>query len=181
VNQKPRITPVEHATPLLDEVQAALGATPNMTRAMAASTVLEGWLRFNGALRKGAVGAADGERIALAVAEANKCAYCLSAHGYLAAHVAKLDGAEIERARDFASAEARAAAVLAFAAAVLNTRGGVSDADVERARDAGVGDAELAEIVGHVALNVLTNYFNKAFAVDIDFPRVEPRRLRAAA
>lgn len=51
----PRIAPVEHSTPLLDEVHAALGATPNMTRAMATSAVLEGWLRFNGALRKGAV------------------------------------------------------------------------------------------------------------------------------
>jgi hypothetical protein len=108
MNQTPRITPVEHATPLLDEVQAALGATPNMTRAMAPSAVLEGWLRFNGALRKGAVGAADGEGAQLP---------------RLARGQARPRGDG--RARDFASADPRPAAVLAFAKAVLNTRGGV--------------------------------------------------------
>jgi hypothetical protein len=30
----------------------------------------------------------------------------------------------------------------------------------------------LAETIGHVALNVLTNYFNKAADVEIDFPAV---------
>jgi hypothetical protein len=24
-------------------------------------------------------------------------------------------------------------------------------------------------------INILTNYFNRAFAVEVDFPRVEPR------
>jgi hypothetical protein len=34
----------------------------------------------------------------------------------------------------------------------------------------GVTDAEIAEIVGHVALNVLTNYFNVLADVEIDWP-----------
>ena len=33
----------------------------------------------------------------------------------------------------------------------------------------------------HVALNVLTNYFNKAFHVEVDFPVVEPQQYAAAA
>jgi hypothetical protein len=33
-------------------------------------------------------------------------------------------------------------------------------------------NAETAETIGHVALNVLTNYFNKAADVAIDFPVV---------
>ena len=36
-------------------------------------------------------------------------------------------------------------------------------------------------LVGHVALNVLTNYFNKAFDVEVDFPVVEPQQYAAAA
>lgn len=39
-------------------------------------------------------------------------------------------------------------------------------------RDAGGTDEEIAETIGHVALNVLTNYFNKAAGVEIDFPVV---------
>jgi hypothetical protein len=42
------------------------------------------------------------------------------------------------------------------------------------ARDAGLSDAALADIVGHVALNTLTNMFNNAFDTDLDSPRVEP-------
>src|SRR5918996_4174089 len=92
----PEIEPVNYdaadgeARELLDQVQALLGATPNMTTTMARSTVLAGWLGLGGALRKGAIGGADAERIALGVAEANECSYCLSAHAYLAANVARL-------------------------------------------------------------------------------------------
>ena len=178
----PRVTPVDPATAqgsakeLLAAVKASLGATPNMTTTMARSAVLEGYLGLNGALRKGAIGAADGERIALAVAEANGCSYCLSAHTYLGTNVARLDAAEIERARGFASEEPRSAAILAFAEAVLRTTGGISDADVQAARDAGLDDAALGDIVGHVAVNVLTNLFNRTFAVAVDFPVVEPRQ-----
>ena len=176
----PRIAPLDHTTAqgrakdLLDAVQAALGATPNMTRTMARSAVLDGWLSLNGALRRGSIGVADGERIALAVADANECTYCLSAHAYLGANVAKLDADEIELARRFTSSDPKAAALLAFAEVVLRTKGGVRDADIAAAREAGLSDAELGDVVGHVAVNVLTNYFNRAFEVEVDFPVVEP-------
>lgn len=180
-----RIVPLDHATAqghareLLDVVKSSLGVTPNMTTTMARSTVLDGWLGFDRALRKGSINAATGERIALGVAEVNGCSYCLSAHSYLGANVAKLDADELERARHFASADQRAAAILAFAEAVLRTTGAVSDSDFEAAREAGLTDAELADAVGHVAINV-TNLFNRAFEVEVDFPVVEPHQ-RATA
>jgi AhpD family alkylhydroperoxidase len=166
---------------LLDGVQAALGATPNMTKAMAGSTVLEGYLGLTGALRAGRIRPALAERIALAVAESNECSYCLSVHSYLAEHAARIAPQEIAAARRFDSAEAKAGAALEFAQTVVATRGHVPTADFEAARDAGLSDQELAEIVAHVAVNVLTNYFNKAFEIDVDFPVVEPHRLPRAA
>jgi uncharacterized peroxidase-related enzyme len=183
----PRITPVDPATAegrskdLLDTVQGSLGATPNMTTTMARSAVLEGWLGLNGALHKGSISTATGERIALAVAEANGCAYCLSAHSYLGANVAKLGADELDSARRFESSDPKAAAILAFANAVLRTTGDVSDSDFDAAREAGLTDAELGDIVGHVAVNVLTNLFNRTFAVDVDFPVVEPREHATAS
>jgi uncharacterized peroxidase-related enzyme len=176
----PRISPLAHATAqgrpkeLLDAVRASLGATPNMILTMAHSAVLEGYLGLSGALGKGSISAADGERIALAVAEYNACAYCLSAHTYLGTKVAHLSDDELRAARRFESADPTSAAVLAFAAAVVQTRGGVAESDVQTARVAGLGDQELSEIIGHVALNVLTNYFNRAFEVDVDFPVIQP-------
>jgi uncharacterized peroxidase-related enzyme len=173
-----RIAPIDPAAAegrqkeLLDVVRRTLGGTPNMTKAMARSAVLEGWLNLGRALRKGSINAVDGERIALAVAQANGCSYCLSAHTYTSANVAKLDEAEIERARRFESDDPKAAAILAFAEAVVGAKGAVGDDDVEAAREAGLSDAELSEIVGHVALNTLTNYFNNAFDTEIDFPVV---------
>jgi uncharacterized peroxidase-related enzyme len=178
-----RITPLDptQATgptkELLDTVQATLGATPNMTRVMARSAVLDGWLALGGALAQGSIRPATAERIALGVAEANGCSYCLSAHTYLGEHAAKLSDDELAGAREFDSEQAKAAAILAFAQSVLAGRGKVSDQDLEAARAAGLSDAELADTVGHVALNVLTNYFNVAFEVDVDFPVVEPRTL----
>ena len=66
------------------------------------------------------------------------------------------------------------AAALRFARAVNEKRGGVSDHDLAEVRAAGYDDAEIAAIVGHVALNVLTNYFNRVARTEIDFPEVEP-------
>jgi AhpD family alkylhydroperoxidase len=133
------------------------------------------WLGLNGALHKGPIGAATGERIALCVAEANGCAYCLSAHSDLGANAARLSDDELDSGRRFESSDPKAAAILAFAEAVLRTTGDVSDSDFEAARAARLTDAELGDIVGHVAVNVLTNLFNRTFGVAIDFPVVEPR------
>lgn len=128
----------------------------------------------DGGLRSGSIRAADGERIALAVAEANGCGYCLSAHSYLATNVARLDASEIELARRFDSSAPKSAAILHFADAVLRNQGRVGQDVIDEARAAGLHDAQLGDIVGHVAVNVLTNYFNNTFDVDIDFPVVTP-------
>ena len=44
-------------------------------------------------------------------------------------------------------------------------------------RAAGYTDGEIAEIIAHVALNVFTNYFNRAAQTDIDFPLVTAGQL----
>ncbi|MGV9346742.1 hypothetical protein ACWDSD_18345 [Streptomyces spiralis] len=40
-----------------------------------------------------------GERLAIATAEYNNCTYCLSAHTYIGARVAKVGAGRLERAR----------------------------------------------------------------------------------
>jgi len=164
---------VAASKPLLDAVHKQLGVVPNLMKLVGHSpAALEGYLSLNGALAKGALSAQLRERIALAIAEYNGCDYCLSAHSYLAANLAKIDAAEINAARDAHSADAKTAAALKFARLVAVERGRVSDASLSQLRAAGFNEAEVVEIVLNVALNVLTNYINNVAQTDIDFPQV---------
>jgi uncharacterized peroxidase-related enzyme len=166
-------TAPEAAAKLLADVHRQMGVTPNLTRAMANSpAMLRGYLGLSGALAGGVLSEADRERIALVIAQGNECSYCLSAHSFIAERVAKLSAEDITDARKSIGPDAKTTAILAFAHAVNESRGSVPAGAVEAARAAGISDAELVETIGHVALNVLTNYFNKAVEVDIDFPVV---------
>lgn len=161
--------------PLLAAVNTQLGVVPNLMKLVGNSpAALEGYLGLNAALGKGTLGAKTGERIALAVAELNRCSYCLSAHSYLASNLAKLDAAEIDANRHGGSNDPKAAAAVRFATQVVGARGHVSDADVSAVKAAGYNNAEIVEIVLHVALNTLTNYVNEVAQTEIDFPVVKP-------
>lgn len=163
--------------PLLDAVKKQLGIVPNLFRLASNSpAALEGYLGMNGALSKGALPAATRERIALAVAEINGCGYCLSAHAYLATHVAKLGADEIAANRAGGSTDPKADAAVRFAAAVARERGHVGAEDVAAVKAAGYDDAQVVEIVQHVALNTWTNYMNEVAGTPIDFPAVAVRR-----
>lgn len=157
--------------PLLEGVQKMLGSVPNLFLLVSNSPVaLEGYLSMFGALGKGDLPAPTRERIALAVAEINRCDYCLSAHTYLAKNLAKLDDAEIVANRSGTSSDKQADAAVRFAAKVARERGHVSEADVRAVKAAGYTDAQVLEIIQHVALNVWTNYVNNALETKIDFP-----------
>jgi uncharacterized peroxidase-related enzyme len=175
----PIIVPEEakgKARSLLSDVQKKLGLVPNMTRVMANSpATLEAYIQFSSALEGGSLDAKCRERIALETAEANRCEYCLSAHSAIGKMVG-LDDSEILDSRQARAKDAKAKAALHFSRLILEARGAVSEADIEAARRGGLTDGELAEVVGLTVLNIFTNYFNTAFQVDIDFPRVSPAR-----
>jgi len=161
--------------PLLAAVNKQLGVVPNLMKLVGNSpAALEGYLGLNAALGKGTLGAKTGERIALAVAELNRCSYCLSAHSYLATNLAKLDAAEIDANRHGKSSDPKTAAAVRFAAQVVSSRGHVSDAEVAAVKGAGYSNGEIVEIVLHVALNTLTNYVNEVAQTEVDFPVVRP-------
>ena len=179
MSKLPHVDPVTAtgaAAALLAQVQKTLGVTPNMTKVMAISpALLEGYLALSAALRGGVIPAPVRERLALATAEANGCEYCLSVHTYIGANITHVDADELERARSADSTDPHTAALLTLSNAVLAARGAIDDADRDSARRAGVTDAEIGEVVGHIALNVLTNYFNILCQVDNDWPVVTPR------
>jgi uncharacterized peroxidase-related enzyme len=160
---------------ILGAVNKMLGVTPNLFRVAAQSpSALEGLVGLNGATAKGTLRAGVREAIALAVAEANGCDYCLSAHSVLGKG-AGLSDADIERARDAASSDPKTASILRFARAVVAERGRVSEDELATLRSAGVTDGETLEIVANVVLNIFTNYINLVAQTEIDFPVVRSK------
>ena len=157
---------------VLDAVRASLGAVPNLFRVAAASpAALDALVGSIGALSKGTLSAPEREAIALAVAEANGCDYCLSAHAALGAG-AGLSQTDIEDARFGRATDTKVNAMLSFSRALVTNRGRVANSDVERLRSAGVTEGEIVEIVANVALNIFTNYLNQTADTEIDFPVV---------
>ncbi|WP_433245798.1 carboxymuconolactone decarboxylase family protein [Streptosporangium sp. CA-135522] len=160
------------AAELLAAVQKALGLVPNMTKAMVNSpAVLKGYLEFSGALGGGGLGAAVRERIAILVAQENGCDYCLSAHTYIGTKLAGLSQDQAAAARKGQADDAQAAAALTLALALVRGQGSVTDAELAEAGEY-LSEGEIAEVVANVALNVFTNYLNKAGRVAIDWPLV---------
>jgi uncharacterized peroxidase-related enzyme len=161
----------------LAAVRQQLGVLPNLFLVVANSpAALNGYLGLNGALAKGSLDARTRERIAIAIAEFNRCTYCLSAHSYLGKTLAKLDEAEIAANRGGRSNDAKADAAVRFAVRTAAARGHVGDADLIAVRQAGYDEGQIVEIVLHVALNTLTNYVNEVAGTEIDFPVVAPAR-----
>ena len=160
----------EASKPFLATVKKNFGMIPNLVKVFANSpAVIEGYLGLATALSKGKFNAQEREAYALTIAGTNGCAYCASAHA-AAAGAMKVDADEIERNLNAQSGDAKLQAGLQFAREVVETRGFVSDAALQAVRDAGHSEEEVVEIVGQVALNILTNYTNHVADTDIDFP-----------
>lgn len=173
-----RINVVTHETAnaeqkaLFDAIQSQLGLVPNFLKVFANSPdALKAFLGLHGIAAGGHLDPQTRERIALALAQQNACEYCLSAHTAIG-RKAGLDNAEIAANRAGTSQDARAAAAVRFARALVEHTGDVTTAELAAVRSAGYSDAEIVEIITHVGMNLLTNILGRASRIDIDFPKV---------
>ena len=171
INIQAQLVPIA-SQPLLVQVHEAFGATPNMFKAVANSPVAlqSMWAAF-GALGQGTLGHKLGEQIAVAIANRNRCHYCLAAHTVLG-QKAGASSAEMTSAQVGQSNDPRTAAALAFALTIVEQRAQITDADVVRLREAGFDDGQIVELLAHVALNLFTNYINVALDIPVDFPKI---------
>jgi uncharacterized peroxidase-related enzyme len=174
----PRIHPVDSATATgaaADQLAATkklFGSTPNMFATAAQSpATLAAMNGFFAALGKSPLGGKVGEQIAIAVAQSNGCEYCLSAHTAIGG-MHGVSAANLASARSGHSDDPKAQAAISLALDIVRTKGRVSDATLAAARVSGLGDSEIVEVVGHVALNIFTNYLNNLAGTDVDFPVV---------
>lgn len=160
---------------LFGAIRSQIGMVPNLYRVAANEpAVLKSMLAVNEALASGRFDNRTREAIALAVAGANECDYCASAHAAISAGL-KVDEATIQGHLAGRSADARLQAILDLALAISAEKGRVDDMALAAARAAGLTDADIVEIAGHVVANIFTNYLNHVAETEIDFP------VRAAA
>lgn len=166
----------DRVKPTLDQIKGAFGVVPNMFKAMANSpaALASMWGAF-GALGGGTLGARLGEQIAVAIANANACEYCLAAHTLLGCK-AGASAKEMADAQIGRSADRRTQAALTFALKVVRDRAAVGEADLAALKAAGFDDEAVVEIMAHVALNLFTNYVNVALKVPVDFPAIALKR-----
>jgi uncharacterized peroxidase-related enzyme len=178
-NTMPRILPVNpdqtdaQTAATLKVVKAKLGILPNLFTTLAqAPAALNGYLRLSESLSQGCLSARQREMIAIAVAQENACAYCLSAHAAIGQGVG-LSEEDIDRARHGGARDPKDDAVTELALRIAQSRADISDGTLATARQAGLDDGLIVEIIAHVALNVLTNYVNRIAGTDVDFPAVD--------
>ena len=175
----PRIAPIDPQSTnpataeTLAAVKAKLGVLPNLFTTLAHSpAALNGYLQLGETLSKGRLTSRQREMIAIAVAQENRCEYCLSAHAAIGKG-AGLSGEDIDRARNGGATDALDDAITDFAVQLVRGRATVTSEQLQAIRDAGVNDGLVMEIIAHVALNVLTNYVNRVADTEVDFPRVD--------
>ena len=161
------------AADLFTAIKSKVGMVPNLYRVLANEpAALKATLTFGEELGKGSFDQKTREAIALAVAGANNCDYCASAHTAISKNL-KVDDAEIQSRLNARSSDDKLQAILTFAKAVVDERGFVSDAQLQAARDAGLNEGEIVETIVNVVANILTNYVNHIAQTDIDFPEVK--------
>jgi uncharacterized peroxidase-related enzyme len=158
---------------MLRQIHGAFGSTPNMFKAVSNSpaALKSIWGSF-GALGGGKLGAKLGEQIAVAIANRNRCEYCLSAHTLLGKN-AGVSAQDMALAQVGKSSDAKTQAALSFALKIVEQRAAIAASDVAAVRAVGYSDEDIMEIMAHVALNIFTNYVNVAFDVPVDFPEVK--------
>lgn len=181
----PRIKPLDPASAqgkakeYMDGIQAKLGAVPNIFRTFAHSPAVgEFYANGSAALGKSTLSAALREQIALTVAGANACNYCASAHTAIGKKAGVSD-AELPINLQGKSNDKKTQAALTFAKKIVDSKGNVNDSDVQAVKDAGFTDAEVLEIIAVVAFNIFTNYFNHIVDTEVDFPKVDAKKLAA--
>lgn len=144
----------------LADLEDRHGHVGDMVRTMAGSpSVLIGYLELSRAMKRSRLDRSLGERISLVVQEVLGCESCLEAHTSAARQLG-IPESEIELARQGTSADRRTATVVAFGHRVHADPASITTEDIDALRDLGLRDRDILDIVGLVALNVLTGSLN---------------------
>ena len=164
--QAPRLTALTPDTAvgasrdLLGDLVERHGQVGGMVRTMAHSpAVLGGYLQLSRAMKRAKLDRRISELVSIALQIHQGCELCLESHES-AARSLGITEEEIDAARHSTSDDPRVAAMIDVALSIYQEPTAITDVQVEALRAHGYSDREIADIVGVVALNVLTGAFN---------------------
>lgn len=148
------------AQEMFTDLVARHGQVGSMVATMAHSpAVLGGYLQLSKAMRRAKLSRRICELVSIAVQARQGCVLCLDAH--IAAAVALgVSDAEVAAALEGTSPDPGVAAMIATGLAIYSHPATITDAQVEELRGFGYTDREIVDVVGVVALNLLTGAFN---------------------
>jgi AhpD family alkylhydroperoxidase len=158
-----RLTPdtaVGASRQMLGDLVERHGQVGDMVATMAHSpSVLGGFLQLSRSMRRAKLPLDVSELVSVAVQQRQGCSRCLEAHE-MAARDLGVPEEEIAAAREGRSSRPAVAAMIGLALAVYRNPSSITDAQIEHLRNLGYSDRQIADVVGVVALNILTGAFN---------------------
>ncbi|MDB6081544.1 MAG: hypothetical protein JWO53_816 [Chlamydiia bacterium] len=156
--------------PIYDALKKKMGLIPNIFLHMGNSPeILRAFIALSDLIETTSLSKELKTKLALVIAEANQCTYCLSAHTAIAKSMS-INEEAIMQARNASASDKKTGAILRFAQSVVQKQGNVTDKEVQELKANNVSDQEICEIILIITLNTLTNYFNKVVNTDVDFP-----------
>jgi uncharacterized peroxidase-related enzyme len=156
---------------ILESAQKQVGFIPNMYANMAnVPGVLSTYLHGYGLFRKDSgFTPTEQEVVFLAVSQTNGCKYCTAAHSMIADKMSGVPADVLQAIRTSQPiADARLAALFALTQDMVKRLGQPSAEKVKAFLDAGYTESHVLNIVLAVAVKVLSNYTNYAFATEVD-------------
>jgi len=169
----PALTPqtaVGASRDLLGDLVERHGQVGAMVRTMAHSpAVLGGYLQLSRSMKRAKLDRRISELISVALQVHQGCDVCLDAHESAARSLGVSDE-EIQDARLGTSSDPRVAAMISLALRVYREPTAITDEQIDALRALGFDNREIADVVGIVALNVLTGSFNLVAGIVADGP-----------
>ncbi len=163
-------TAPEASKPVLADVEKAYKFIPNLYGALAESPLaLSAYHQLSGLIQsKSSLTPQEQQVVMLAVSFENGCDYCMAAHSAMAA-MAKTPPATIQALRDGnPPADAKTAALVTFARAVVQQRGWMEEEQLNAFRSAGYTEVQVLDILAIAALKTISNYTNHLATTPLD-------------
>ncbi|NJO34888.1 MAG: carboxymuconolactone decarboxylase family protein [Rhodospirillales bacterium] len=146
----------------------------NVTRTLAnAPSALQMMDGVWDALARSSLSSGDRELIAMEMAVMNGCHYCVPAHRYTALHEARLGAADIHQLTQVSRGETlpegmRLAVMQRLVRRLVDTKGGLSDAEFSAFRSQGVTAQQMIETIAEIAHCTVTNFTNRLARTPLD-------------
>jgi uncharacterized peroxidase-related enzyme len=156
---------------LLEAAKAKMGFVPNMYGAMVNEPALyEAYARTYDAFRaETGFTPIEQEVIFLTISRENGCDYCMAAHSFVADKMSKVPTDITDAIRDGQQiGDPKLAALSAFTATMVNTRGRPGDADVAAFREAGYTEKNVLGVILAIGVKTYSNYTNHIFYTPVD-------------